>query len=70
MSLTVIHKDVKNNTCLVKSSKTGKSFPVKMLNWTRFFVCVGDIAIVKKSPVSGEWFLTDYVRNIDNQVEA
>lgn len=70
MSLTVIHKDIKNNTCLVKSSKTGKSFPVKMLNWTRFLVCVGDIAIVKKSPVSGEWLLTDYVRNIDNQVEA
>jgi len=65
--LTVIHK--KDNTALVKSSRTGKSFPVRMLNWTRFLVCVGDTAIVKKSPVSGEWLLTDYVRNIDNEVE-
>ena len=70
MSLTVIHKDIKNNRCLVKSSRTGKSFPVRMLNWTRFLVCVGDIAIVKRSSVSGEWFLTDYIRNIDNQVEV
>lgn len=68
MTLTVIHKQ--GNTALILNSKTGKSFPVRMLNWTRFLVCVGDIAIVKKSPVSGEWFLTDFIRNIDQEVEA
>ena len=64
MTLTVIHKQ--DNKALIKNSKTGKSFPVRMINWTRFLVQVGDIAIVTKSPVSGEWIMTDYVRNIDN----
>ena len=63
MTLTVIHKN--NDTALVLSSRSKKSFPVKMMDWLKHLVCVGDIAIVKKSPVSGEWFLTDYVRNID-----
>ena len=68
MTLTVIHKQ--GNTALILNSKTGKSFPVRMLNWTRFLVSIGDIAIVKRSPVSGEWFLTDFIRNIDQEVEA
>ena len=70
MTLTVIHKDVERNVALVKSDKSDESFPVRMLNWTRFLVCVGDIAIVKKSAVSGEWLLTDYIRNIDEVGDA
>ena len=42
------------------------SFPVTMQKWLQHLVCVGDGAIIKKSPVSGEWFLVDYIRNIDN----
>ena len=68
--LTVIHKDTNRKTALVKSSTTGKSFPVILQEWLRFLVCVGDHACVKKSPVTGEWYLVDYIRNIDNEVEA
>ena len=65
MSLTVIHKDSTIGTALVKSSRTQRSFPVTMQPWLKHLVCIGDLAIVKRSPVSGEWFLTDYVRVID-----
>lgn len=68
MSLRVINKQ--GNKALIKNSTTGKSFPVTMQKWLQYLVCVGDLAIVKKSPVSGEWYLTDYVRYIDNEVEA
>ena len=67
--LTVIHKDHERKTALVKSDKSNRSFPVTLQDWLRFLVCVGDIAIVKKSHVSGEWIMTDYIRNID-EVEA
>ena len=63
MSLTVIHKQ--GNTALVKSNHSNKSFPVTMQNWLKHLVCVGDLAIVKKSQVSGEWIMTDYIRYID-----
>ena len=63
MALKVIHIDHKNNTCLVRNGSK-PSFPVKMMNWLKFLVCVGDWAIVKKSPVSGEWIMTDYVRYV------
>ena len=69
MSLRVIHKDHERKTALVKSDRTQKAFPVTLQDWLRFLVCVGDIAIVKKSHVTGEWILTDYIRNID-EVEA
>ena len=61
MSLKVIHKD--NNMALVKGK--GKSFPVHLQDWLKHLVCVGDTAIVKKSPVSGEWIMTDYIRYVD-----
>ena len=65
MSLTVIHKDTQRKTALVKNNETQRSFPVTMQPWLKHLVCIGDLAIVKRSPVSGEWFLTDYVRVID-----
>ena len=64
MTLTVIHKQ--GDTALVKNSKTQKSFPVIMQEWLKHLVCIGDLAIVKRSPVTGEWFMTDYVAYMDN----
>ena len=61
MALKVIHKDHNTNTCLVQNGSK-PSFPVLMQKWLRNLVCVGDLAIVKKSAVSGEWIMTDYVR--------
>lgn len=59
MSLTVIHKSPKY--ALVKSNRTGKAFPVQMQDWLKNLVSIGDIAKVVKSPVSGEWIMTDYI---------
>ena len=61
MSLKVIHKDHTTNTCLVRNGSK-PSFPVTMQKWLRNLVCVGDLAVVKKSPVTGEWIMTDYIR--------
>lgn len=61
--LRIIHKD--QDTCLVRNGSK-PSFPVKMVSWLKNLVCVGDGAIVKKSPVTGEWYLVDYIRFIDN----
>ena len=69
MSLRVIHKDHTTNTCLVRNGSK-PSFPVTMMSWLKNLVCVGDLAIVKKSPVSGEWIMTDYIRymgDVDNE---
>ena len=62
MTLKVIHKQ--GNTALVKGNN-GKSFVVTMVDWLKHLVCIGDTAIVKKSQVSGEWIMTDYIRYID-----
>ena len=63
MSLKVINKQ--GNKALVKSNRSNKSFPVTMQTWLKHLVYVGDLAIIKKSPVSGEWIMTDYIRYID-----
>lgn len=63
MSLKVINKQ--GNKALLLSNTSNKSFPVTMQDWLKHLVCVGDLAIVKKSQVSGEWIMTDYIRNID-----
>ena len=63
MSLKVIHKQ--GDTALVRNGSK-PSFPVRMMSWLKFLVCVGDIANLKKSPVTGEWIMTDYIRYIDN----
>jgi len=62
MSLKVLN--IQGDKALVRNGSK-PSFTVTMQSWLKHLVCVGDIAIVKKSPVSGEWFLTDYIRNID-----
>jgi len=61
MSFKVLNKQ--GNKALIKGK--GNSFTVTMQDWLKNLVCVGDIAIIKKSYVSGEWIMTDYVRNID-----
>lgn len=67
MTLTIIHKN--DNNALVLNSKTGKSFPVQLQAWLKHLVCIGDLAIIKKSPVTGEWVMTDYIRFIDEVKE-
>lgn len=62
MSLKIKHIDYKRGVALVKSSK--KTFPVKLQKWLRFEICVGDLAIVKKSVVTGEWYMTDFIRMV------
>ena len=56
MSLKVIHKY--NDMALVKGK--GNSFPVHLQNSLKNKVNIGDIAIVRKSPVSGEWIMTGF----------
>jgi len=60
MSLKIINVQADKGTALVKGRK--RTFPVILQDWLKFLICVGDLAIVKKSPVSGEWIMTDYVR--------
>jgi hypothetical protein len=60
MPLKVVHKDNQRSVALVKGTR--KTFPVHMQKWLKNLVCVGDLAVVKKSPVSGEWIMTDYIR--------
>ena len=67
MSFRIIHKDEDN--ALVKSDRNNCGFVVVMQDWLKHLVCVGDLAILSKSKVTGEWIMTDYVRNIDNEVE-
>lgn len=55
----IVHLDKQNRTALVKNSK-GESYPVKMDKYIADGVRYGDLAIVTKSPVSGEWIMIDY----------
>ena len=64
--LRIIHKDDQRQVALVKADGSKKSIPVKMAEWLRYLVCIGDGAIIKRNHVTGELMLTDYVRVIDN----
>lgn len=66
MSLKIRHVDYKRGVALVQGAR--KTFPVHLQDWLKFLVVVGDLAIVKKSHVSGEWIMTDYVR-MDGDVD-
>ena len=66
MALKIKHVDYKRGVALVQSKRN--IFPVQLQKWLKFLVVVGDLAIVKKSPVSGEWIMTDYIR-IDGDVD-
>ena len=49
------------DTCLVKSNKTGKSFPVNVKKELRGLIRIGDRVHVIKSHVTGEWTAIDYM---------
>lgn len=58
--LKCVNVDPKNGTALVKSNKTGKSFPVTLNKDIKFLVSIGDDLHVVKSHVSREWIAIDY----------
>ena len=58
--LTCINVDHKRGTALVRSNKTGKSFPVTLIKDIKFLVSIGDHLHVIKSHVSKEWIAIDY----------
>ena len=51
-------------TGLVKTSK-GKVFPVTLQDWLVDGIMHGDYVDLKKSPVTGEWIVTDYHINME-----
>jgi hypothetical protein len=58
--LPCVNVDVKNNTALVRSHRTGKCFPVTLNKDIKYLVSRGDRLHVVKSHVSGEWLAIDY----------
>jgi hypothetical protein len=58
--LKAVHVDHSRGTALVKSHRTGKSFPVTMKKDIRYLVHQGDLLHVIKSHVTGEWTAIDY----------
>jgi hypothetical protein len=69
--LPCIHVDYKNGTALVRSFRTGKSFPVHVKKELQFLISRGDRLHVIKSPVSKQWMAIDYqnMRGIRDVVE-
>ena len=57
----IIHKN--KETALVKTGN--ESIPVRMQDWLKHLVCIGDTGIIEKDYVTGEYVMTDYIRNID-----
>ena len=60
MSLKIKHVDYKRGTALVQGRN--KTFPVTVAPEIKFDICVGDLAKVVKSVVTGEWIMTDFTR--------
>ena len=59
--LKCLHVDYSRGTALVKSDRTGKSFPVKVKKELRYLISRGDRLHVIKSHVSREWMAIDYM---------
>ena len=59
--LPCVNVDVKNNTALVRSYRTGKCFPVTLNKDIKYLVHRGDKLHVVKSHVSKEWIAIDYM---------
>ena len=51
-------------TGLVRTS-TGKTFPVHLQDWLVDGIMHGDYVDLKKSPVTGEWYVVDYHINME-----
>ena len=58
--LKALNVNYKNGTALVRSNKTGKSFPVTVKHDIKYLINQGDYLKVIKSQVSGEWTAIDY----------
>lgn len=58
-----IQRNIKKG--LVKTN-TGKTFPVTLQDWLVDGIMLHDYVEIKKSPVSGEWIVTNYF--INNEV--
>ena len=58
--LKCIHVDYQHGTALVKSNRTGKSFPVNVKKNIRYLIHQGDHLKIIKSSVSREWMAVDY----------
>ena len=59
--LKCLQIDLDNNSALVKSNRTGKSFPVHLPNNIKYLIDVGDKLHIIKSHVTGEWTAIDYM---------
>ena len=66
--LPCTHVDNTRGVALVKSFRTGKSFPVKLKDDIKYLVCRGDKLHVIKSHVSREWLAIDYTCMTSNRV--
>ncbi|MBQ8018658.1 MAG: hypothetical protein IJ258_11270 [Methanobrevibacter sp.] len=60
---------VGNGTALVKSNRSGKSFPVTIQEEIKFLVHQGDYLQVIKSNVTGEWTAIDYMAMIGGDLQ-
>ena len=58
--VTCIHIDYDNNQALVKSNRTGKSFPVHLPKNLKYLISRGDRLHIIKSHVSKQWIVIDY----------
>ena len=58
--LKCVNVDPQRGTALVRSNRTGKSFPVTLTKEIRYLVSIGDKLHVIKSHVSREWVAIDY----------
>lgn len=58
--LPCIHVNRKDGTALVRSYRTGRSFPITLQKDIKCLVHKGDRIHVIKSHVSGEWLGIDY----------
>lgn len=67
--LPCLHVDYTNGTALVKSYRTGKSFPVTLKDEIKYLVHKGDHLHVIKSHVSKEWMAIDYNAIIGGEVQ-
>jgi hypothetical protein len=59
--LPCLHVNRENGTALVKSFRTGRSFPVTLNKEIKYLVSCGDKLHVIKSHVSKEWLAIDYM---------
>lgn len=58
--LPCIYIDYDNSSALVRSNRTGKSFPVHLPKNIKYLISTGDRLHVIKSHVTGEWTVIDY----------